>query len=128
MGLRLLDWSRQDLLKVVESLPPEQVYKPIESEVHQTIAGVLEHISRAENWYLDRLDLATEWPSLPEGAVDKLAAVRTNMRDQLVKLIGETRVTASCGERWSARKVLRRTLWHERDHTQHIVELATRVK
>jgi hypothetical protein len=24
---------------------------------------------------------------------------------------------------WSARKVLRRTLWHERDHTDHILKL-----
>lgn len=127
VGLRLLDWSRQDLLKMVESLPLKQIYEPIEDEACQTIAGVLEHIARAENWYLDQFDLAIGWSTLLEDPFGKLAAVRANTQSQLLKLIGESRVTESCGERWSARKVLRRTLWHERDHTQHIAKLATRV-
>jgi hypothetical protein len=32
------------------------------------------------------------------------------------------------GETWSARKVLRRSLWHRRDHTAHIAKLRARLR
>jgi hypothetical protein len=32
-------------------------------------------------------------------------------------------VVGADGEFWSPRKVLRRTLWHERDHTEHLRKL-----
>lgn len=127
-GLRLLNWSRQDLLKVLGSLRPESLHRPIQGEDRDSIAGVLEHVAGAENWYLDRLGLSLEWPSLPEDVFEKLEAVRGNTRTQLLRLIGEGRMTECSGERWSPRKVLRRTLWHERDHTQHIVQLSARLR
>ncbi len=36
---------------------------------------------------------------------------------------GVNQVAGLDGELWSPRKVLRRTLWHERDHTGHIRKL-----
>ena len=60
------------------------------------------------------------------------AAVTTNDRldgnevDEVVGLIGEDRVTRNCDELWSARKIMRRTLWHERDHFQQIIKLLVR--
>jgi hypothetical protein len=36
-------------------------------------------------------------------------------------------VVTLSGETWSARKVMRRTLWHERDHTAHILKLRQRL-
>ena len=126
-GLRLLEWTRQDLLAVVEPLSAEQIHRTIRGEDRDTIAGVLEHLLAAENWYLHQLDLSVERSSLPENVFEKLEAVRTNTRRQLVTLMGEKRITESCDERWSARKILRRTLWHERDHTQHIAKLVARL-
>ncbi len=128
VGLRLLDWSRQGLLNVVCSLPPEDLQQSVEGEDRETIAGVLEHVVGAENWYLDRLDLSLERSSLPEDVLAKLLTVRGNTRSQLPRLIGDDRITERRGEKWSARKVLRRTLWHERDHTQHIVQLISRLR
>jgi hypothetical protein len=131
-GLKLLAWTRQDLMDVLASLSPrdfaQQLYEPVEGGAPQTIAAIGEHVARAENWYFDQLDLAVEWSTLPGDVVGKLEAVRANTRIQLVKLVGEGRITESCGECWSARKVLRRTLWHERDHTQHIAGLAARLR
>lgn len=127
VGLRLLDWSHQDLLNVVRCVPPEQLHEPIQGQVHGTIAGVLEHVCGAENWYFSQFDLSVERSSLPEDVFERLEAVRANTRCQLVTLIGQTRITTSCEERWSARKILRRTLWHERDHAQHIAKLAARL-
>ncbi len=123
LALRLLQWTRQDLLKVVQSATQEQLSRPMVCEVRGSIAGIIKHIAGAENWYFDQLDLALDRAQLPDDPLDMLKAVRTNTRAQLVKLMGNERITKNCDELWSARKVIRRTLWHERDHTQHIAHL-----
>lgn len=125
VALRLLRWSRQDLLKLVQPLPRERLYQAISGEVHDSIAGVLEHIAGAENWYLDHLDMGLDWSTLPDDPIEKLEAMRAHTQAQLIILVDVDRITENCGEIWSARKVLRRTLWHERDHTQHITQLIT---
>jgi hypothetical protein len=38
-------------------------------------------------------------------------------------LEGKHQVVGVDGEFWSPRKILRRALWHERDHTEHIKKL-----
>jgi len=123
VALRLLRWSRQDLLKLVQPLPRERLYQAISGEVHDSIAGVLEHIAGAENWYLDQLDVGLDLSTLPDDPIEKLEAMRAHTQAQLIILVDVDRITENCGEIWSARKVLRRTLWHERDHTQHIAQL-----
>jgi hypothetical protein len=40
------------------------------------------------------------------------------------KFINQVRVEGIAGEFWSFRKIVRRTLWHQRDHIDHIKELA----
>ena len=57
-----------------------------------------------------------EKASFPIAGVDLLA----------VSAVSEdVRITEDRDELWSSRKVLRRALWHERDHTQHIRQLLT---
>ncbi|MEK7327889.1 MAG: hypothetical protein AAB217_21800 [Chloroflexota bacterium] len=53
----------------------------------------------------------------------KLEQVRAHSRACLPKLISDTQIVTLVDEAWSARKVLRRTLWHERDHTRQIAKL-----
>jgi len=122
-ALRLLGWSRQDLLAAVQPLSHERLHRPIPGQVHASIAGILEHVAGAENWYLGQLDRALDRSALAGDPLARLGAVRTHARAQLVGLIGEDRIVQNLGESWSARKVLRRMLWHERDHTQHIAQL-----
>ncbi|MBM2844633.1 MAG: hypothetical protein HW404_2470 [Anaerolineales bacterium] len=55
--------------------------------------------------------------------LDAIHQVRQRLLAMLTALSGQTGVVALAGEVWSARKLLRRTLWHERDHTQHILQL-----
>ena len=123
VALRLLRWSRQDLLEIVRPPPHEILLQPVPGEVRGAIAGLLDHVAVAENWYLGQLDLGLARPSLPEDPMEKLDVVRARTRAQLAMLINHDETTTSCGETWSARKVLRRTLWHERDHTQHIATI-----
>jgi hypothetical protein len=123
MGLRLLSWTRQDLFSAIQSLTKEQLTKAISGEVRGSINGILNHIAAAENWYFDQLGCGVERENLPGDPLEKLAIVRTNTRNQLVKLIGNKLITKNCDELWSARKILRRTLWHEQDHVRQIAQL-----
>jgi predicted RNase H-like HicB family nuclease len=121
LALRLLDWNREELLALVGQLSATALSQPLAGDGLESIAGILRHIAGAENWCFEQLDLGlSRLPGLPIG---RLEAVRGNTKVQLPQLIGVERVTVNCDEQWSARKVLRRTLWHEQDHTQHIAQL-----
>ncbi len=124
-ALRLLTWARQDLLGLIRSIPQDQLTKAIAGEVRGSIIGILKHVAGAENWYFEQLGLGLEQAQLPADPVEMLAVVRANTRERLVMLLGDERVTKHCDELWSARKVVRRTLWHERDHTQQIEQWLT---
>jgi len=126
VALRLLHWTREDLLRVVEPIPQERLTEPVAGEVQVSIAGILRHVAGAENWYFGHLDLGLSRAQLGDDPFDMLKVVRANTRAQLIRLVGDDRITRRQDELWSARKVLRRTLWHERDHTQHIAQLVRR--
>jgi uncharacterized damage-inducible protein DinB/predicted RNase H-like HicB family nuclease len=123
IGLRLLSWTRQDLFSAMKSITQEQLTKAISGEVRGSINGILNHIAVAENWYFDQLDCGVQRENLSADPLEKLTIVRANTQEQLVKLIGDKLITKNCDELWSARKILRRTLWHERDHVQQIAQL-----
>jgi predicted RNase H-like HicB family nuclease len=119
---QLLGMSRQDLLRSVEGLAPEDLQVEFPDE-RWPIYGVLDHVGRAENWYFDRWGLGLPDNQLPEELFERLEAIRKHTLQTLSSLAERTGVVTVSGETWSARKVMRRTLWHERDHTQHIQKL-----
>jgi hypothetical protein len=123
-GLCLLAWSRADLLALVDGLAAEalEVKKPGE---RWSIGGILGHVGGAEWWYLDRLDLAgLSRGEVPREPFARLAATRARLEGVLPTLAGRADlVRGKDGEFWSPRKLLRRALWHERDHWMHISRL-----
>ena len=121
-GLDLLAWSREDLLASVQGLSDEGMHVKLPGE-RWDIAGVLRHVGGAEWWYLDRLGLAFPRREIPETPFERLALVRAHLEEVLPTLAGLVRVVGVNGELWSPRKLLRRGLWHERDHTSHIYKL-----
>lgn len=125
-ALRLLEWSRADLLAAVEGLTPDVMNQAVEGE--WSIDGILNHTARAEWWYLDRLDLAG-FPreDLPAGRRARLDRVRARWVEVLPQLESIARVEVKYGEVWSPRKIVRRAVWHERDHTQHILQFRKRL-
>ena len=123
IGQRLLDWSRSELIKAIQNVDEDKLNLPIPNEVRGSIAGIIDHIAGAENWYFSMLGLSLKRDALPDKSQEKLVQVRQNTKTQLWKLIGDDQITENRGEMWSARKILRRTLWHEQDHTQHIERL-----
>lgn len=109
--LLLLTWTRRDLLHLLD-LPS--------GTLSGDVLEIVNHVASAENWYLMQFDLGLKPDSLPADPLSRLRIVRENTRRQLPALAGVPRVSQSRGESWSARKIARRTLWHERDHTNHI--------
>ena len=123
IGQRLLDWSRSEFIKVIQNIDETRLNLPIPNETRGSIAGIIDHIAGAENWYFSMLGLSLKRDALSEKHQEKMVQVRQNTKTQLWKLIGDAQITEKRGELWSARKILRRTLWHEQDHTQHIEQL-----
>jgi hypothetical protein len=61
--------------------------------------------------------------NLHAAAASYAARVRVHLVSLLPTLVGVAQVIELDGELWSPRKLLRRTLWHEREHTVHIQRL-----
>ncbi len=122
-GLALLDWSRADLLASVDGLSAQQLDEERPRE-RWSINGILNHVGGAEWWYMDRLGLAR----IPREQVSKvpterLAQVRARFKELLPTLVGVDLALGKAGEFWSPRKMLRRAVWHELDHVEHIRKL-----
>lgn len=122
-GLDMLAWSRDDLLRSLHGLSPEKLNAPHTGELW-SINGILGHLGGAEWWYLDRLGLAFPREQVPEEPLARLDKVRKHFNSALFRLDGVKKVIGIDGEFWSPRKILRRALWHERDHTDHIRKLS----
>lgn len=119
----LLDSTREYLLALISRIPLVKRAETISEERFVSIDGILRHVGGAEWWYLDRLGLAFPSSELPDEPLERLEKVRARLLACLPNLVGDERITHPNGEGWSARKLIRRALWHERDHTQHIAKL-----
>lgn len=122
LGEKLLSWSRADLLEAVSGLSAEVLNAQHAGE-RWNILGILGHVGGAEWWYMDRLGLGFERQEVPKDPFERLEKVRTRLLDILPGLAGSRKVVGVDGEFWGPRKLLRRALWHERDHVQHIHKL-----
>lgn len=118
-AIKLLAWSRSDLMDLLQPLTPAHWSFQPEGE-RWDVAGIIKHIGGAEWWYLDRLGLAFPRPEVPAEPLPRLAKIRQLLLEVLPNLVDVRQVTGVDGELWSPRKVLRRALWHERDHTDHL--------
>jgi hypothetical protein len=123
-ALKLLAWSRADLLSTVRGLSEEKLNRTYADE-RWSINGILRHIGGAEWWYQERIGYPypENEKDLADDPFERLEFTRVYLNDLLPTLVGMSKVIGLDGEFWSPRKMLRRTLWHERDHTEHIRKL-----
>ena len=119
---KLLSWSRSDLLEIIQDLNQDTLDQTYPNE-RWSVAGIINHIGGAEWWYLDRLDLALPREELPGDPFIRIQEMRAHLNQVLPTLLGSTKVVGTDGEFWSPRKLIRRAVWHERDHTAHIKKL-----
>jgi len=118
----LLGLNREELLAVVSQLSDDILNRPISGEVQKNVRGILRHIGTAEWWYWDRLNRAFPREERPEELFELLSKIRKFTLRQLPELAGRELRTVCSGEHWSPRKLLRRTIWHERVHTLQILK------
>lgn len=110
-ALAVLSHQREDLLSLLPSrIPPE-------------VEELLLHIGAAEWWYWDRIDSGLPREDLPEQWDRRLSVTREFTLAHLSSLVDRKDVYEKMGEGWSGRKVVRRSAWHERDHTNQIAML-----
>ena len=122
-SLQMLAWSRADLLASVGSLSVETLETRYPNE-RWSVRGILGHVANAEWWYLDRLGLVEgSRQELPPDVFERLDTVRKRTNQVFPGLAGAVRVVGKEGEFWSPRKLVRRAIWHEMDHIEHIAKL-----
>ncbi len=117
-GLWLLENFRRDLLELIIGLRDEELRGPRRGA--QSIEEILMHVAWAEWWYVDRLGNAFAREEMPLDPIVALRQVREQLASALPQWVGDVRDISRVSEHWSARKVLRRALWHERDHTEQV--------
>ncbi|MGD1996287.1 MAG: type II toxin-antitoxin system HicB family antitoxin [Anaerolineae bacterium] len=130
--LRLMSYARDDLLALVRDLPREILsWRPDPGSF--TIRRLLRHVAHAEKWYVSRLvspvSSPQEWeqdqelPVLEYLGVERRAVVtrlRQLTEEERTGLFYPSHWTEHPDEPWTARKVLRRLLEHEREHTAQL--------
>jgi predicted RNase H-like HicB family nuclease/uncharacterized damage-inducible protein DinB len=125
--LALMCCAREELLALTQELPEALLsWRPGPKE--WSIAEVLRHVAGAQRYYLTRIIHPDKVPvQQPSRSVWKrLATMQALSIELLGELSGEQLsavVAASSGELWTARKVFRRFIEHEREHTFHIQEI-----
>lgn len=130
-GLSYLRASRGVLLDLVERLPASALaWRSARGK--RTIAEVIAHIADGDAFYAVRLEapeaatkeLWTEYAQPKLAPVARLEAARAAVLERLGRLspadLERTGRHDPNSETWTARKVLRRMVWHERYHTRQI--------
>ena len=122
-ALKIHTWQRQDLLAGVRNLDPEMMTRMLPGQ-RWNINGILNHIGRTEIRYLGYLDLPLPTAELLVHNPFKILEFSyTLVQKTLPRLAGNTAVLDQDGELWSARKLVRRLLWHQHDHIEHIQQI-----
>lgn len=118
--------NRRDLLLVLESLSSEDLDLYIESS-DWSIREVARHIASAERFYITRLFPKGHIPrSKPSKDIfQRIYIMRENCVRILRSLTAEelTKKVLKGKENWTARKVFRRFLEHEREHMGQILRI-----
>ncbi len=120
--LRLMAYSRRDLLDQVTGMSRELLcWQPSDGSDGTDswcIDDILEHVARAERVYASRLsgNVFEILEEARQAAVDRMARLTEQELSQ---------TTEHQGEYWTARKVFRRFLEHEREHVQQIARVVS---
>ncbi len=130
--IQLMNYSRSDLLKLVSALDEEVLdWQPPEKP--RTIRNCLKHIGIVEWWYITRLDIDLP-EEFPEDVFELLHSTREVALHNLQNLPEEkwsgvfqpkkyVDPEAIVCNLWTARKMLRRLVDHERLHTRYIEKI-----
>ena len=132
---RLMAHTRADLIALVGDLP-DDVFDWQAAPTTFSILRILRHIGNAEEWYVSRIvppaSLPREWERDKDMLIFQflemerrtaLVCLRGLTDEQRAGIFHPSHYTQHPEEPWTARKVMRRFLEHEREHTAQIREI-----
>jgi len=124
--LRLMAYSREDLLKLVSGLP-DGLFDWSPPNEPRTIRNCLRHIAYVEPWYITRLDvdLFCKYPRDVFKLLDCTREAVINYledfpREKMLGVFQPHKDKSPLCNLWTARKVLRRMVDHERLHAKYV--------
>jgi predicted RNase H-like HicB family nuclease len=127
IALRLLAWSRQDLLQLAGFMLPDYLDRMENVPNWNTLDGLMAHVWETEHLILNRMGSTVDSAEMPGDAMGRLQVVRAKFCKMLPHWAEQDRSVEEFGEKWSPRKALRRALWHERDHIWQLEGLITHI-
>ena len=123
-ALLIFRWQRDELLAGLATLEPAVLTREHPDE-RWNILGIARHIANAELWYLSRMDLTSlSRQDLPQELEERLSQTAAQIMKVFPDFVDQVKVIGKLGEFWSYRKLVRRILYHQRDHIEHIKALA----
>ncbi|MEP0765670.1 MAG: hypothetical protein HRF45_03895 [Fimbriimonadia bacterium] len=118
--VQILTFSRADLLPIAQALPPSE-----------KLTWTLMHIAKAEWWYASRIPGSPGDIEQFPTTSDSRACLRlsremfvTRHVPYVLSVLPRERRHIADGEEWTARKTLRRAVWHELYHLQRMEQAA----
>ena len=128
----LLSASRSDLLDLVRGLSDDVIDRRL-VDGKRTIREILDHIAIAEWWYTTRIapdpSVVRSWKDFGQDAFMRLQGIRDMFVNDFSHTLRQMSDVDRCrifqrnGERWTAKKVLRRAVWHELLHLKQLRRL-----
>ncbi len=125
--IRWMGYNRKELSKKVDKLPNQVLdWKPGKNA--RSIRETLNHVANCDLWYLSRLRGFKEIYAVPEYPKEKIYDKLKKNREVAVRVLNKLSIedrnkinvpkrwTKHKDEKWTAGKMLRRFLEHEREH------------
>jgi hypothetical protein len=129
-GLALMSYAHTDLMRLAQSLDDAALDWQPDPQT-RSVRQMIDHLAQMEVWLATRLDPLQQVPvitELPAPSVERYNQIHEQAMLRLSDAPPEQRslIIESNTERWSMRKILRRSITHEREHTEHIAILLQR--
>lgn len=127
--IRLMEYSRSDLLELTSRLDG-RVLRWKGADKPRTIRNCLKHIAICEWWYITRLNIVLR-KDFPEDVFDllhytrklALGSLRNLPKEKRAGIFRPKKYRSPICDLWTARKMLRRFVDHERLHSKYIASL-----
>jgi len=122
--LALMSYAHIDLMRFAGSLTPDALTWQPTPEAW-SIQQIIDHLAQNEIWLATRMDETPHVPVVTELPGDSVARYDKIHEQAMLRYSGttpeqRTRIRDHTGERWSLRKMMRRSIEHERTRTEQI--------
>lgn len=124
---RLLYLAQAELLDAFLGVEPRELDQRLPGE-ERSINDILRHVGSGENWYLSHFDMAHPAAWDMDDPLGRQLLARQQLLEALPLLAGDERVLMVSGELWSPRKIVRRALWHQREHAAQVRGLRAQIR